>query len=179
MALDAELHHERPDRAVEVVGHGHAAEELLRPDHLPAQGVLLVHPCRDEGHGVRGERLPAPHDLGPAAAVAHRLDVHLEAEPVGDLRAQLPLLRVHRPDEQEAGRMGDGDPLALDDVDPERGRVEKDVRQVVVEQVDLVDVEDAPVRLGEQARLERLDALLERPGEVERARHAVLGRVQR
>ena len=51
--------------------------------------------------------------------------------------------------------MGDRDALALDDVDPERGRVEQDVRQVVVEEVDLVDVEDAAVRLGEQARLER------------------------
>ncbi len=77
------------------------------------------------------------------------------ARAVGELRPQLALLRVHRADEQEARRMGDRDPLALDDVDAERRRVEQDVAEMVVEQVDLVDVEDPPVRLGEQAGLER------------------------
>ncbi len=75
--------------------------------------------------------------------------------------------------------MLDGDPLPLDDVDAERGGIEQDVGEVVVEEVDLVDVEDAPVRLGEQSRLERLLALAQRPGDVDRARYAVLGRVQR
>ncbi len=81
-----------------------------------------------------------------------RLDLDAEPDPVGDLRPQLALLLVHRADEQEARRMRDRDALALDDVDAERGRVEQDVGQVVVEEVDLVDVEDAAVRLGEQAR---------------------------
>ena len=63
----------------------------------------------------------------------------------------------------------DRDAFALDDVDAERGRVEQDVRQVVVEQVDLVDVEDPAVRLGEQPRLERPLALLQRPGDVDAA----------
>ena len=99
--------------------------------------------------------------------------------PVGELRPQLALLGVHRADEQEARRVGDRDPLALDDVDPERGGVEQHVREVVVEQVDLVDVEDPAVRLGEQPRLERLLALAQRPRDVDRARDPVLGRVQR
>ena len=50
---------------------------------------------------------------------------------------------------------------------------------MVVEEVDLVDVEDAAVRLGEQPRLERPLALAQRPRDVDRARDAVLGRVQR
>src|SRR5207253_2308781 len=47
------------------------------------------------------------------------------------------------------------------------------------EEVDLVDVEDAAVRLGEQARLERLLALPQRARDVDRPGDAILGRVQR
>ena len=74
--------------------------------------------------------------------------------------------------------MGDGHALALDDVDAERRRIEEHVRQVVVEQVDLVDVEDPAVRLCQQARLERLLAGGQRPGDVDRAGDAILGGVQ-
>jgi len=73
----------------------------------------------------------------------------------------------------------DRDPLALDDVDAHRGRVEQDVAEVVVEQVDLVDVEDPAVGLREEAGSERQHPLAERPGDVERARDAVLGGVER
>jgi len=51
--------------------------------------------------------------------------VHPEA--VEQLRAQLALLRVARADEDEAGRVGDGDALALDGVPAGGGRVEEDV----------------------------------------------------
>ena len=63
--------------------------------------------------------------------------------------------------------MSDRDPFALDDVEAERRRVQEDVREVVVEQVDLVDVEDAAVRLGQEPGLERLHALTEGAGDVE------------
>jgi hypothetical protein len=69
--------------------------------------------------------------------------------------------------------------LALDHVHAERGRVEQNVRQVVVEQVDLVDVEDAAVRLGQQPRLQCPLARFERPGDVDAPGDAILGRVQR
>jgi hypothetical protein len=46
---------------------------------------------------------------------------------------------------------------------------------VVVQQVDLVDIEDAPVGGGEQPRLEGLDPLRERTLQVEGADDAVLG----
>ena len=74
--------------------------------------------------------------------------------------------------------MGDGHALALDDVDAERRRIEEHVRQVVVEQVDLVDVEDPAVRLRQQARLERLLAGGQRTRDVDRAGDAILGGVQ-
>jgi hypothetical protein len=75
--------------------------------------------------------------------------------------------------------MRDRDPLPLDDVDSERRCVEQDVREVVVEEVDLVDVEDAPVRLGEETRLERPLPVLQGAGDVDAARDSVLGCVQR
>ena len=75
--------------------------------------------------------------------------------------------------------MRDGDALALDDVDAERGRVEEHVAEMVVEEVDLVDVEDAPVRLREEPRLERHRSLSQRAGDVDGAGDAVLGRVER
>ena len=75
--------------------------------------------------------------------------------------------------------MRDGDALALDHVHAERGRVEEDVADVVVEEVDLVDVEDSPVGLGEETRLEGHHALSQRTGDVDGAGDAVLGGVQR
>jgi hypothetical protein len=73
----------------------------------------------------------------------------------------------------------DRDALALDGVDPERRRVEEHVGQVVVEQVDLVHVEDAAVRLREQPRLERLLAGPKGARDVDRAGETILRRVQR
>ena len=100
----------------------------------------------------------------------------VEPEAVEQLRAQLALLGVHRADEGDARRVRDRDPVALDGVAAHRGRVEEDVDEVVVEQVDLVDVEDAAVGLGEQTGLVGRLAVPERPAQVEGADDAVLGR---
>ena len=60
-----------------------------------------------------------------------------------------------------------------------RGRVQQQVDQVVGQQVDLVDVERAAVRRGEQARLVRLHPVGERALDVEGADHPVLGGADR
>ena len=52
--------------------------------------------------------------------------------------------------------MADANPLAGDHVDAGRRRVEQQIDQVIVEQVDLVDVEYAAVGRGEQPRAEAL-----------------------
>ncbi len=54
--------------------------------------------------------------------------------------------------------MAVGDTFALDHVDSHRRSVEQNIDQVVVEKVDLVDVEDVPIGLGEHAGLEALSA---------------------
>src|SRR5690606_13635707 len=54
------------------------------------------------------------------------------------------------------GRVGEGDPLPLHDVDAERRRVEEDVGDVVVEEVHLIDVEDPAVHGGQDSGLDSL-----------------------
>jgi hypothetical protein len=71
--------------------------------------------------------------------------------------------------------MPDGDALTFDVRGAHRGGVQQQVDQVVVEEVDLVDVEDPAVRVGQQARLEGLHTLREGPLDVQRTDEAVLG----
>ena len=75
--------------------------------------------------------------------------------------------------------MPDRDALALHVVHAQRGRVEQQVDQVVVEQVDLVHVEHAAVRRGQQPGLEGGRARGQHPLDVQRAGQPVLGRSDR
>ena len=111
--------------------------------------------------------------------VADALDVHAKSEAVEQLRSQLTLFRIHGPDEDEARRVAEGDAFSLDDVDAHRRRVKKDIDEMVVEQVDLVDVEDVAVRLGQHAGLEAPLAGAQRGLDVDRADDTVLGGVDR
>ena len=74
--------------------------------------------------------------------------------------------------------MGMAHAVAFDPVDPARGRVEQHVDEVIVEEVDLVDVEDPPVRPCEQTGIERVFAV-ERLGDRQRPDDAIAGRPQR
>ena len=98
-----------------------------------------------------------------------------EAEPVQQLRAQLALFGVHGADQHEAGLMAVRDAVAFD-VDPAHRRgVEQHVDQVVVQEVDLVDVQHAAVRAGQQARREGVLTVAQHTLQVQRADHPVLG----
>ena len=70
--------------------------------------------------------------------------------------------------------MDDRYALTLDDVYPHCCSVEKDVHQVVVEQVDLVHVEKVAVGLGQHAGLEATGAGLHRRLDVDGADQPVL-----
>src|SRR5919199_660245 len=72
-----------------------------------------------------------------------------------------------------------GDALALDSVATRRGNVEEEINEVIFEQVHLVYVEEAAVRAREQAGLEGSAPFGERALDVERARDAILRRVER
>ena len=102
-----------------------------------------------------------------------------EPEPVEQLRPQLALLGVAGADQHEARGVAHREPLALDDVLARLRHVEQQVDEVVLEQVDLVDVEEAAMGARQQAGLEALDALGQRFLQVERADDAILRRAER
>ncbi len=125
------------------------------------------------GAGVGGQL--GGDGVGATVDVGGGDDVDREPEPVKELGSQVAFLGVHRGHEDEPGRVGLRDAFALDSVHAGDGDVEEHVDEVVGEQVDLVDVEDAPVRGGEQAGPEPGRAGGEQLGEVEGSEHAVLG----
>ena len=167
------------DDPVEARCDGDVTDALARGADPLGESSLAVGPAGGVAGRVVGERLPPPDHFGPPPRVRERIDYDAQPDPVRELRAELTLVGVHGADEQEAGGMGHRDALPLDHVHAERRRVEEHVAKVVVEQVYLVDVEDSPVRLGEQAGLERHHALSERAGDVHGAGDPVLGRVER
>ena len=114
-------------------------------------------------------------DQNTLVRVADAFDIDAQTEAIEQLRPQLALLGIHGPDEDEARGVAERNAFALDDVDAHRGCVEEDVNQVVVEQVDLVDVEDVAVRLGQHAGLKAPGACAQRGFQVDRADDAILG----
>ena len=116
--------------------------ELL---HASRRSVART-PCRAACGSVgSGER--ALHRLEPLLLVERlRVRGQADADAVHQVRPQLVLLRVERGDEQRAARVADGEPLALDRHPPRRQRLEQQVRDRLVEQVDVVDVQHAAVR---------------------------------
>ena len=136
-------------------------------------------PLRDERFRVALERVAPAHDLDPGRQVLGRLDLDREPEPVEQLRPQLALLGVAAADQHEPRRMAHAEPLALDHVLARGRHVEQQIDQMVLEQVGLVDVEEAAIGARQQAGLERLLAPGQRPLEVEGADDPVLGRAQR
>ena len=70
-------------------------------------------------------------------------------------------------------------PLALDHVLARRRDIEQHVDQVVLQQVDLVDVEEAAVGAREQSGLEHLLAVGKSALQIQGSDDAVLGRAER
>ena len=164
------------DRGERRPAQRHRAQPGARlPDPVPQRGLLGREPGREPGR-VGVEREPAAHHLHPALGVTRRSDLDGEPEPVEQLRPQLALLGVHGADQHEAGGVPDRDAVALDGGAAHSGGVQQQVDQMVVQQVHLVDVEDAAVRAGEQARFEGDFPRRQGTLQVDRTEHAVLGR---
>jgi len=154
VAVDPGLEAEFGDLGLEIGREADAREALAGRNEVVTQrldlaGVLRSRIGSAASAAVGLER--AVDDLDAVVDLATALDGGPESEAISQLGAQIALLWVHRADEGEAGGVGDADAVALDGVDAVRGRVEDHVDEVVVEQVDLVDVEDAAVRAGQQA----------------------------
>ena len=152
----------------------HLGQELPGLGELLPELVLLGAHGLDELGRVLLVGDPIEGQLGPLVHVEQRADVDAESKAIEELRSELSLGRVPGPDHDELGRVHDGHTLALDRVLSSGGGVQHHVDQPVVQQVDLVDVEDAPVGLGEQPRLVRLDAFAQRLLNVNRSADPVL-----
>jgi hypothetical protein len=175
--VDGEGDAELGDRLQDRPRHLDLGEPLDRGGNALGLLGLRLGVAGAEGLGILLPGFPALDDLDPVLDIADTGDVDAQTEAVEQLRSQLALLRVHGADQDEARRVPHRDALALDDVDPHRRRVEQDVDEVVVEEVDLVDVEDVAVGLGQHPRLEALGPGLDRGLDVDAADDAVLGGV--
>ncbi len=128
-----------------------------------------------EGLRVGIEQQSSAHHLGAQRRVARRGHLDGEAEAVEQLRPQLTFFGIHRADEYELRRVGYRYAVALHGDGTHGGRIEEQVDQMVVQEIDLVDVQDPAMRIGQQTRFEAHRAIAQRLLEVDRSRHAVLG----
>ena len=102
-----------------------------------------------------------------------------DGEAIQQVVAHRPLLGVVGGDQQAAAGVGEAQPLALDPVVARPHRRKEQVGDLVVEQVEFIDVEHAPVGFGQQARLEHRRPGGQGGGYIHRAHQPVLGDAQR
>jgi hypothetical protein len=155
------------DEGEQLLGLGDDGAKALRPGRL----VQLLR---------GGVELPvhvALHDGDSPRDIAEPAHIDTESEAVEQLGPQLALLRVHGADEDEVRGMHHRHSLSLHGVDAHGGGVEEDVDEVVVEEVDLVDVEDVAIGVGEDPRLEAAQPLPDGALDVDGPHHPVLGGV--
>ena len=157
------------------IGQFDLAEQVLGGADAIGEFCLGFAILRGESFGIVVEGDTALDDLDAQSWIARRGDLDGEAEAVEELRAEFAFFGVHRADEDEFGGVGDRDAVTFDGRAAHRGRIQQKVDEVVVQEVDLVDIQDAAVGAGEESGLILGDAFGERLLEVERAEYAVLG----
>mmetsp|Transcript_48531 Transcript_48531/g.156706 ORF Transcript_48531/g.156706 Transcript_48531/m.156706 type:complete len:495 (-) Transcript_48531:12-1496(-) len=167
------------DFAGEARGDYHLAQICSGDDDLVRKLLVVLQKFFTEALRVVGELLAAVHDLHAEVRVPLRPDHGMHAEAVEQLGPQLTLLGVAAAHEDELGGVPDADALALDSVPAACGAVKQNVDQVVIQEVDLVDVQNAAVRPRQEARLEGLLALGQGLLDVDGAADPVLGGAQR
>jgi hypothetical protein len=75
--------------------------------------------------------------------------------------------------------MADAEALSFDHILAGGSHIEQQVDQVILQQVDLIDIEKTAMCASQKTRLEGFLAMGQRPFNIERADHAVLGRTKR
>ena len=88
------------------------------------------------------------------SSLQHLVGREGNGEAIEQVVAHRPLLGVVGGDQQAAAGVGEAEALALDPVLAAAHRRQQQVGDAVVEQVELIDVEHAPVGFGQQAGLE-------------------------
>src|SRR5215208_6728857 len=132
--------------------------------HLPDQFASLFDPVREllflwqellaEFLSILFEGEVAFHDEHAFARLTDADNIHRKSKAIQKLRAEFPFFWIHRSDENETGWMNEGDALTFNHVHAHCRRVKQDVHNVIVEQVYLIDVEQAAVRARQDTRFE-------------------------
>ena len=175
MSVDPEVSTERRDAEEDLVTEldGWQPQTGVLESH--GELVFAIDPFSQEGGGVLLEGPAAFEDLDAVACSSLTAYLDTESEPVEQLRADIALLGIHRADEDEARGVRERNALSLDGVDAHGSGIEQGVYEMIVEQVDLIDVEDRTVRIGQQTGLESALPMLEDVLDVDRSNKPVLG----
>jgi hypothetical protein len=147
---------------------------VARGEDAGPRGRLGLGPAFGENVGCALEGVPSLDDGDAAGQVGGRADLDRESEAVQQLGPQLALLRVAAADEHEARRVAHRQAVALHHVLAAGGDVQQEIHQVVLQQVHLVDVEEAAMGTRQQTRLEGLAPLRQCALQVECPDQAVL-----
>ena len=176
MPINAKRQRDLRRQPKNVVGHCHSGNALTCRDNLRTQLLLLCCVCRGKGICIPLVGNPTADHLHAAFGILLPRNSHRERKAIEKLRADISLLRIHRTNEDKPCRMRIGNPLALHGVDAHCSRVEQDIDDMILKQVDLIHIEDIAVRRRQNTGLERLASMLDRRLHVERPDHAVLRR---
>ena len=174
-AIDLVLGADVGDELQDFIRNYHVGKALLAAQQPLPLRLLGVGPIVHEVEGSGLEGHATAHHLTTLGRLENTVDLNGQAKAIQQLRTEVAFLGVHGADQHELGVVADGDALAFHVVAAHGGGVQQHVHQVVVEQVDLVDVQDAAVSRGDEAGLEVLLAGLDGLLDVQGTHQAVFG----
>ena len=154
-------------------------QRRARLEDLIGKLLLMRLPLTTEALRIAFVCHAALHDGHALPRLGDAVHVDAKGETIQELRPQVALLRVHRADEHEAGGVTEADALALHHVHAHCRRVEQQIDNVVIQQIDFIHVEQAAIGRGEHPRLEMPLAMLNGLLDVQRAYHPILGGADR
>ena len=167
------------DKAQEMPGNGDFGQTFARIGNTLTKRAFrfLVGSAESLRIGVKG--LAPFQQLDTQGRIVLTDNGHGQAETIEQLRPQLAFLGIHGAHQNETRRMAQALPLTLHNVFTTFGRVEDAIDEVIVEQIDFVNVKNAFVRARQDAGLETHRTVADRPLEIDRTDHHVLGCTQR
>lgn len=162
MAVDLHACRELADRAEILLGVLNFGNQGAGAGNTFGKSVLRCSPRLAKFHRVTLVLEGALQDSHALGRAVDACDIYAKGETVQQLWTQLPLFRVHRADQNEASWVAERNALALDYVDSHGGGIQKQIHDMIVEQVDLVDIEQTAIGRGQDAGLEATLALFYR-----------------
>ena len=178
-SVGAKLRTERRCPLEHQVGNDQRIEARARLLEMAAHFRISFVPVRHERHRIAVERVAALDHVDARRDDRGRAHVDRETEAVEQLGPEFAFFGIAAANEHETRGMANAHPFTLDHVLAGGGRVEKQVDEMILQQVHFVDIQEAAMSAGQEAGLEGLFARRQRLLEVEGPNHAVFGRAQR